>query len=296
MNRTLPDRRVIREYLLGRLDEQKELESNLSERILFNDELSEVVESIEDEIIEEYLDGALDSIDRNAVDEYFLRPLERKNKLHFARLLRQHFETKRNDVVRPPLGILPVTGSDASQYSIGVAPAAGWRHHLRTYGQFVALILLFMLGLTYISGIRKRQAQLEGALVQERERSATLASQASPLQPPMIALTLVADRSRGTGAPPHIEIKPSTQRIIVEIALPRGATGSYDVRLLANGKNGPLWSATLSPLVSPSGDARLMVDVPTRGIASDVYSFVVSSSPPQAQQRKYYDFEVRVKK
>jgi len=276
--------------LLGRLDEQQELESKLSEGILFSDELSEMVESIEDEIIEEYLDGALDSADRKATDEYFLRPLERKNKLQFARLLREHFETNRNDVVVPPLDILPVTGSGASQYGIGVASAAGWGHHLRTYGQFAALILLFMLGVTYISGIRKRQAQLEGELVQERERSASLAREASLLQPPIIALTLVSDRSRGPGAPPHIEIKPSIQRIVVEIALPRGATGTYDVRLEANGKKAALWSATLSPLVSASGDARLMFDVPTRGIESGVYSFVVSSSQ-QAQRYKYYDFE-----
>ena len=293
MNSSLPDRRVIREYLLGRLDEQEELESNLSEEILFSDELSEVVESIEDQIIEEYLDGALDSADKNAVDEYFLRPLERKDKLRFARLLRHHFETRRNDLVKPQVGILPITRSDVDQGSPGVT--AGWRHHFRTYGQIAVLILLCVVSLTYISGIRKRQAQLEVELMKERELSASVARQASLLQPPIIALTLVSDRSRGAGAPTYIEIKPSIQRIIVEIALPRGATGSHDVRLEANGKKAVLWSATLSPLVSSSGDARLMFDVPTRGIESGVYSFVVSSSP-QAQQHKSYDFEARVTK
>ncbi len=115
MNSSLPDRRVIREYLLGRLDEQEELESNLSEEILFSDELSEMVESIEDEIIEEYLDGALDSADKNAVDEYFLRPPERKEKLRFARLLRHHFETKQETtLVMPPVDILPIPCSDVT--------------------------------------------------------------------------------------------------------------------------------------------------------------------------------------
>jgi len=295
MNSSLPDRRVIREYLLGKLDEQEELESNLSEGILFSDELSEVVESMEDEIIEEYLDGALDPADKNAVDEYFLRPPERKDKLRFARLLRHRFETKQSDAVMPPPDILPVTGWDVSQYRVGIGPFAGWGHHFRTYGQITVLILLCILSLTYISGIRKRQAQLEVELMKERELSASVARQASLLQPPIIALTLVSDRSRGAGAPPHIEIKPSIRRIIVEIALPRGATGSHDVRLEANGKKAVLWSATLSPLVSSSGDARLMFDVPTRGIESGVYSFVVSSSP-QAQQHKSYDFEARVTK
>ena len=48
----------------------------------------------------------------------------------------------------------------------------------------------------------------------------------------MVPLTLVADRSRGAEAPiPQVDIKSSTQRIIVEIALQGVASGPYDVRL-----------------------------------------------------------------
>ncbi|SRR6266550_395405 len=74
MKSNLPDRGLVREYLLGRLDDKKEIEDHLSDGILFNDELFEKVESIEDEIIEEFLDGTLNSADKKAVDEYFLRP------------------------------------------------------------------------------------------------------------------------------------------------------------------------------------------------------------------------------
>jgi hypothetical protein len=149
--------------------------------------------------------------------------------------------------------------------------------------------------LLYISGVRKSQARLEGELVQERERSASLAQEALLLQPPMVALTLVADRSRGGGARiPQLEIKPSTQRIIVEIALQGGVSGLYDVRLETNGGGGPIWSARLLPLVSASGDARLVFDVPVQGIRSDVYSFVVSSAA--AGGVKHYDFEIKLKR
>src|ERR1700756_3450496 len=92
MKSNLPDRSLIREYLLGRLDNEKELEEQLSHDILFNDELSEMVESIEEEILEDFLDGTLDSADKDAVNTYFLQPPERKERLQFARLLRNHFE------------------------------------------------------------------------------------------------------------------------------------------------------------------------------------------------------------
>ena len=70
MKNSLPDLHLIRQYLLGRLDAQDERESALSEQILFNDELAELVESAEDEIIEEYLDGSLAPVDRKDVEGY----------------------------------------------------------------------------------------------------------------------------------------------------------------------------------------------------------------------------------
>src|SRR5580765_4075607 len=97
MKSNLPDRSLVRQYLLGRLDRNKELEDQLSNDILFNDELSEMVESIEDEIIDDCLDGTLDSADKDAVDGYFLRPPERKEKLRFAQLLRHHL-ARREDL------------------------------------------------------------------------------------------------------------------------------------------------------------------------------------------------------
>jgi len=303
MKSSLPDRRVVRQYLLGRLDEQKELESDLSEGVLFNDDLSEMVDSIEDEIIEEYLDGALVAADRNAVEEYFLRPPERKEKLRFARLLRHRFETKQSNFAEPHLDVLPLTHPVRSRTAREVGPVAYWSSHFRAYWQIAALILLTVVSLTYISAVLKKQARLETELVRERERSASLATAplslaaAALLQPSVIALTLVSDRSRTTGTElPHIEINSSTQRIIVEIALPGVAPGPYDVRLESKGEKGSMWSAKLLPLVSPFGDSRLMFDVPAQSFESGVSSFVVSSSRPQGEWRKQYDFQARVTK
>jgi hypothetical protein len=212
-----------------------------------------------------------------------LQPPERQEKLRFARLLRHHFDTK------------PARHFDTQQGNLFRSPVGRFAY-LRTYGQFAALILVIVSSLVYVTGARRSHARLEGELALERERSVSLEKQKELLQPPMVPLTLVADRSRGAGDQiPQVEIKPSTRRIIVEIALQRGASTPHDVHLETKAGKGPLWSARLLPLISPTGDARLVFDLPTKGIESDVYSFVVSSASATAGLR-HYDFQAKLTK
>jgi hypothetical protein len=294
MKNDVPDRAVVREYLLGRLDDKKELEEQLGHEICLNDDLSETVESIEDEIIEDFLDGTLDPADKDAVDGYFLRPPERKEKLRFARLLRHRFE-QRQDLVNTRKEAF--VSANVPQAGFDCRPANLGRSHFRTYGELTALFLLTVVGIIYISDIRKNQARLEGQLAQERERSATVAKKVQVSPASMVALTLVSDRFRDFSTQiPNIEITPSAQRIVVEIALPDRSPGPFDVMLKTRGKNQPIWTARLLPLVSASGDARLVFDIPSQGVASDVYSFVVSSSLPGSGSPKHYDFRITVAK
>ena len=295
MKSNLTDRGLLREYLLGRLDDRKELEEQLSHEICVNDGLSEVIESVEDEIIEDFLDGTLEPADKDAVGRYFLRPPERKEKLRFAQLLRHRFEQGQDsvDTRREPVDS-PGASVPLERFDYRSSPS---RSHFRTYGELAALVLLTAASLIYISGIRKDQARLEGQLAEEREHSASLAKERPILQASMVPLTLVSDRSRGDSTQiPHIEIQPSTQRIVVEIALQGRSPGPFDVMLEAQGKNEPIWAARLLPLVSASGDARLVFDIPAQGMASDVYTFVVSSSLPGSGRPKRYDFRIMLAK
>jgi hypothetical protein len=299
MNRNLPDRSLIREYLLGRLDTKEELERQLSQDIVSNDEVAEMVESIEEEIIEDFLDGTLNSADRDAVDQYFLRPPERKERLRFARLLRHHFE-EQPALVERRFDAVPSPHVDLMPASFANRSAIAWWSHFKTYGQLAALVLLAIGSLLYISALQKKEAGLEAQLAQDREHSASL-KEAQVLQSSLVPLTLVSDRSRGDDTQiPHIEIRPSTQRIMVDIALQGHSPGPFDVHLETKAENGPIWSARLLPLVSSSGDARLVFDLPVRGMESDVYSFVVSSvvsSPHLVSGRpKHYDFRVSLTK
>ena len=294
MKSNLPDRSLIREYLLGRLDNEKELEEQLSHDIFSNDELSEMVESIEEEIIEDFLDGTLDSADKDAVNTYFLRPPERKEKLRFARLLRNHFEEQHElvgTISDMPRSAYTNVVRDSSDYRATIP----WSSHFKTYGQLAALVVLGIGSLLYISALQKQKAGLQSQLAQEREHSASLVKEAPILQSSLITLTLVSDRSRGDDTQiPHIEIKPSTRRIMVDIALQGHSPGPFDVHLETKAGNGPIWSARLLPLVSSSGDTRLVFDLPAQGMESDVYSFLVSSPLPGSGSGKHYDFRVEL--
>ena len=294
MKSNLPDRNVIREYLLGRLDHENELEEQLSHDICFNDELSETVESIEEEIIEDFLDGTLDSADTDAVNRYFLRSPERKEKLRFARLLRNHFE-ERDQRVETVSDTRPSPYTNVVRESSDYRTPIPWWSHFKTYGQLASLVVLCIGSLLYISALKKKEASLESQLAQQREHSASLAKEAPILESSLIPLTLVTDRSRGDDTQiPHIEIQPSTRRIIVDIALQGHSPGPFDVHLETKGGNGPIWSTQLLPLVSSSGDTRLVFDLPAQGMKSDVYSFLVSSPLPGSGSGKHYDFRVEL--
>lgn len=297
MTTSITDPQHIRQYLLGRLDHHEELENSLSEAILFQKEISEIADLIEDEIIEQYLDGTLDAADRNDVENYFLRPAERREKLQFARLLRDRFGSSLADM---PLNksVSPLPGMDVPQSGAILAQGIHRYSFLRTYGQLTALVLLCTMSGIYISSLQKKQGRLEATLAQERDRVATLDKQSQLLQSRTSPLYLVPDATRAPGGPtPYIEMKPSTELALVDIALPGGVSGPiYDVVLQKAGATEPIWAAKLPCIVSTSGDARLVFDLPVQGLESGRYSLLVSSTLPGSAHPEHYEFEARVTK
>ena len=298
MTTAIPDPHQIRQYLLGRLDDNEELENSLSEGILFQNDMSEVADLIEDEIIEQHLDGTLDTADRNDVEKYFLRPAERRERLQFARLLRDRLQSSQPDVVPPSQDVSPLPSMGVPQAGAHLAPSVHRHSFFRTYGQLTALVLLCIVSVTYVSSFQKRQGRLEAALAQERDRAAILEKQSLLLQSRTLPLYLVPDAARAPGGPiPYVEIKPSTELALVDIALRGGVSGrAYDVVLEKVGAKEPIWSARMPSIISPSGDARLVFDLPVQGVGSGRYSLVVSSTLPGPSYREHYEFEVRVTK
>lgn len=294
MNSGALDRELVRQYLLGRLDDQAELENKVSDEIFLNDAAMEIVVSLEDEIIEDYVEGKLDSAERQSVEEYFLRPPERRERLRFYRLLQNHLATGQADPARSEY-TLPAGRADLGWIQAARNAFPSWGARLVVFSQAAALVALCIFGWTFRSGVHRKEALFESELALEKARSAQLETQVSQMQPPLQILTLVHSRLRsdaGAHAPGQLSMKPSTRRILVEIALTGSVAGSYSVRLEMRQTEQPIWTAKLLPLVSSSGDARLLFELPPQLAQAGSYSLVVSSDDSGTDKGKYYDFDV----
>ncbi|HEY6349958.1 MAG TPA: hypothetical protein VI636_11165 [Candidatus Angelobacter sp.] len=290
-----PQGNTIRQYLLGRLNDQEELEKNLSEQILYDDDLAEMVEATEHEIIEDYLDGSLNDSDRVAVERYFLRPPQRRKKLGFARLLRNRFQAGVPEVVERKADTFP----EPDPISGAAVPTPHglmfhFRSHLRTYCEMAALFLFSAASFIYMTGVRQQtqsqvdtarehQKLLEGELAQQREVASNLTRQLQEYAPPVVGMNFVLGVSRGAGAKKSVEIKPFTQRIRVEFDLRRATDDVYDVRLMS-GAQKEVWSTT--DLRPTSGVLRF--EVPVQGITKGDYSFVLAPHSTHITSQSYY--------
>jgi hypothetical protein len=288
MNGSLSTEDLIRQYLLGRLNDQDGLEDSLSLQMLADDELSEIADVIEDEIIEDYLDGTLSATEKKAVEEYFLSPVERKEKLRFAELLRDHLASKADVFAEKTAGIL----SEANERATGKEPrfsaSPAPRSYVRTSCEIAVLALICVLSFIYIKRVRyglqsqidvsrKDQARLEDELAQERSLSGRLTQRLQELQPPVATLTFSASVFRGLEAR-SVKIWPFTQRVRVTIVGVFG-DGCCDVRLETKaGKQ--IW--TQAGITPTSGG--LQFEVPDQEITTGDYRLVVRS---QARERSY---------
>ena len=292
-----PDRGLLREYLLGRLDDDEAAELKISESILLDEELAEVAESVEDEILEEYVDGTLRFADRKAVEEYFLRPPERLRKLRFIETMERHFAGKPQPALEDEV-LLTKERPQAIQPGRGdLDRVAWWKAPVWAYGQVAAVILFGVAAASYVAVINHKETVLQQDLVQEKVRSSALMQQANQLQPPIVVLSLVASRPRGARQEemPGLDIKPSTERILIEVEAEHLEAGAYKVELEVQGREAPIWEATLLPIVSGNGDARLVFDLPAKLLRSGVYSLAVSGAAGHGET-KHYDFEAKVER
>lgn len=220
------DQVMLRQYLLGQLEPDAKSTERLEERLLMESDFAEFAEVIEDEIIEDYLEGSLDSADREAVEKHFLRPRQRQEKLRLARLvsrrLRSNLRTeasnqakgnatdqlsqvahdhKPNAATHPG----PASGNSHKDQSDRVSPgqpAKVWApfgaHGVRVWFEAAACILLiasFIYALQLRHALRLATNTTVQQLAVERERSGQFERQLQELrrvsQPATVILSLI---------------------------------------------------------------------------------------------------------
>ena len=91
------EQNTIRRFLLEQLPDSERQDFEL--RLVTEETLSEEVEFVEDELIDDYLAGELSSIDRSRFEEVFLSTPERERKLNAGQAMRRYFK---NNPPAPP--------------------------------------------------------------------------------------------------------------------------------------------------------------------------------------------------
>ena len=85
------DRSSIRRYLLNQLTD--DAQQQIEQRLLTDDELFDQIQATEDELIDEYLTGALSKDEAEMFEKHFLVTAERQQKLRFAKAFRRYVAT-----------------------------------------------------------------------------------------------------------------------------------------------------------------------------------------------------------
>jgi hypothetical protein len=250
----------IREYLLGRLDSESELVDNIDEQILTDPSFSLTVDVVEDEIIEEYLEGSLSSEDARAVERHFLRPSERQRKLEIARLLGRYFEAESRKAKAKQQAKMP-----------GVFNVSRWARlfpNFRTCTEIAAAMVFVVAIVSLVNQRRQLDVLVKRAnqeLAQERDRLAAanqqLQSALQATQPAIAMLNLVRPGvQRGIADLPEVKVNSATKTLHVEVALLSRAPGKYRVQLRHAGMTA--WYQDGVDVASVPGGAILKVDIP----------------------------------
>jgi hypothetical protein len=293
MESRVPDDMTIRDYLLGRLERDSEVVERIDHLMLTDPEFSENCGVIEDEILEEYLEGTLSAADRGAVESHFLQPPERQRKLQHARLLSRRLaeSARQPEAARQPK---PTRLSDRDRVlEIKPSPASVAtrrpRSNFRLYAEIAAAVLLTA-SVIYLSRsrveLKSSLGESAAQLTQEREHSAQLNQQlqaARGLAQPSTAMLSLFQPGvlRGSNESlPNLTIGPATTKVRIELALLSSNPRPYNLRLESQGKT--LWSLDhLTPFTSPDG-AILIFEIPVTAVVSGENRVQVSQSsePP----------------
>jgi hypothetical protein len=261
------DEAAIRAYLLGRVRPEEELSAQFDERMLADPEFSLLIDVIEDEILEEYVEGELTAADIEAVETHFLTPPERQGKLRRMRLISRRLSSLAAENNTAPTE----AHSRASSPGLGrlvIFPG------IRTWVEIAAGLALVSCTIYFWN----QQRELSLAVKQSKQELAQWKQAAGPLttaQTATVTLNLfVPGLSRGDQALPGAHLPPGATTLHISVALAAKTEGPLSVRLQQG--DAVLWSRFNVTARQVAGGAVLAVDLPALVVPEGTCKMIVS--------------------
>lgn len=244
------DETTLRQYLLGTLPESES--SEIDQKLFTDEDFAGTVETVEDEIVEDYLDATLTSDETQAAERHFFRSPEHQRKLHFARLLRSYSSKEERSTRQHAV---------APRYR----PSAYW---VTTAAWTSLLILAAGLGLYAIKLRRDLQSEIAKDGNAQSTLQADLARERSNVTQLKEALRLLQNNSDGGGSRGTIAVTPAPLERDVGV-IPQASLGpewleihipivdfgsSLSTAILKDSKGKVVWSSS-----SPKPTGRVLV-------------------------------------
>lgn len=255
----------VRRYLLGDLDPQTQ--QRLEERLLTDADFYEELLASEEELVEEYLGGALTADERRRFETVFLAAPERQRKLAFAHAFRRYAASSEaaagapaEDPAAQPHGAPSPSAADAgarrpSFWERLFPPAWGGAGAALRFG--AAAVMLLLAVLVGVLVYRTARTDSRRAAAQELARLNDPRRQGDPAGG-FLPLTLTRGLTRAEGQTSRVRVPAGAPGLRLRLELPNGASESYRARLQTADE--PTRSYTVDGLrPDASGGARAVV-------------------------------------
>ncbi|MDD1633238.1 MAG: hypothetical protein LUP91_13670 [Methylococcaceae bacterium] len=326
--RLTPDfERTLRRYVLGDLDEGLRVE--LEELLLTDPEAFEALGVIEDELLEEYLEGAGAASERRRLEERFLTTPERRRRLSLVRALKE----RANPDQHPRVEALPARAN-----AVAVQPAAWRPAWIETLAEWLrparqpawvavaAALAVSVVGNVWLlsrdqaqgpartpappteertglgleEGLAAQNRALQARLDREQRDRAAAEARATALETrlgrPRTSVTtfaLAAGLLRGQGSLPRVSVPADAELVRLRLELPEDGYPLYRAAL-HDPDGAEIWAASRLRAVGGHGQAAVVLAVPSELLPRGDYQVKLSGLRDGAELEALATYPFRV--
>jgi hypothetical protein len=268
--------RELRQYLLGELPNPER--ERIETEVIRDRSVLHEVEDVEDELIEDYLSGAMPNDARARFEQHFLNSTEHRRSLDAARLLRELLppvDTLGAGVARTPRPVLVWVGLAASVAFAAIAAGTWWLGIPRP-----------------ATPVAEQPAPVLAPAVSVPEASRPVAPPV-PAPPPKLATLVLApglqmDASQGM---PRVRLAPDVKRLKLELIVEDPELGRCRASV-TSAEHGELWKADgLRPQRSAAG-TTLSLEIPVERLPPASSYKVTLFTLPALTRSGSYHFQV----
>jgi len=218
MKEQLVDDDLVRRFLLGQVSAQEEDEIAA---LMFEDpEKFSQLESVEDDLIDEFLEDELSPADKEGFETHFLSQPGRRHNLKLSRALHQHFEQEDVPAVVP---VVPVVPPDNRISVFGLFKIS------RPALQFsLAAAILILVVVAVWLYVRNRQSQQPQPFEAHKEQGATPAPTSVPSIEPSPSLAQ-GENKNSVPSPQKHEPAPVQAAVLMPLTVTRSEAQSLEL-------------------------------------------------------------------